>query len=109
MISGVNSLMPLTQLAHPHSHNPSSNSLFSIFKSLLCFVPFPVFILFLLPFPCVRLFCKHLTLGFSSGHGRPVRGFEPHVELHGGSAEPAWDSVSPSLSAPPVCALSLSK
>ena len=39
MISGVDSLMPLTHLAHLPSHNFSSNPLFSIFKSLSCFVP----------------------------------------------------------------------
>ena len=68
MISGVDSLVPLTHLAHPPSHNPSSNSLFSIFQSLLCFVPHPDFILFLFPFPFVHLFsvlkssyeCSHI-------------------------------------------------
>ena len=34
--------------------------------------------------------------------------FEPHIGLHGDSAEPAWDSLSPSLSAPPPLALSVS-
>ena len=57
MISQVDSLMALTHLAHAPSHNPSSNPLFSIFKSVLRFVPFPVFILFLLPFPYVQMFC----------------------------------------------------
>ena len=47
------------------------------------------------------------TLGFGSGSWvLTVRGFEPHIWLCAGSAEPAWDS--PSLSAPPLLALSLS-
>ena len=33
---------------------------------------------------------------------------EPHVRLHADSAEPAWDSLSPSLSAPPLLTFSLS-
>ena len=48
----VTSLMPFTHLAHPSPTTPPATlSLFSVFKSLLCFVPLPVFILFLLPFP----------------------------------------------------------
>ena len=43
---------------------------------------------------------EHLTLGFGSGHDLTVRGFEPHVGLCADSVEPAWDSLSPSLSAP---------
>ena len=38
------------------------------------------------------------TLGFGSGHGPVVRGFEPHIGLCVDSVEPAWDSLSPSLS-----------
>ena len=38
---------------------------------------------------------KHQTLDLSSGHDLTVRGIEPHVCADG--AEPAWDSVSPSL------------
>ena len=45
---------------------------------------------------------------FSSGHDITVRGFEPHVRLHPDSGEPAWNSFSPSLSAPPLLALLLS-
>ena len=52
----VSTLVPLAHLAHPSTHNSSSNSQFSIFKSLLCFVPLPVVTLFLLPFPLVHLF-----------------------------------------------------
>ena len=58
MISGVDSLVPLTHLAHPPPTTPLVTlSLFSIFMSLFCFVPLPVSILFLFPFPYVRLFC----------------------------------------------------
>ena len=35
--------------------------------------------------------------------------FEPRVGLRTGSAEPAWDSLSLPLSAPPLLGLSLSK
>ena len=50
---------------------------------------------------------KCLTFGFGSGHDLPVRGIESHVRLCADSAEPAWDSLSPSLSAPPLLSLSL--
>ena len=44
--------MPLPHLAHPPpTAPPVTLSLFSIFMSLFCFVPLPVFILFLFPFP----------------------------------------------------------
>ena len=49
--------MPLAHLAHPPPHNPYSTPQFSIVKGLLCFVPLSVFILLLLPFPYVHLFC----------------------------------------------------
>ena len=54
---------------------------------------------------------KHLTLDFGSGHDFMVCGIEPHVELCTDSAELAWDSLSPSLSASPLFTrmLSLSK
>ena len=44
MISGVDSLVTLTHLAHPSSHNPSSNPQFvlHIYESLL-FCPPPCF------------------------------------------------------------------
>ena len=53
---------------------------------------------------------KHPTLDFSSGHDLTVREIEPRVGLNADSTELAWDSVSPSLSAPPLimCELSLS-
>ena len=41
---------------------------------------------------------SHPTLDFGSGHGLVVHGFEP---LHAVGVEPAWDSLSSSLSAPP--------
>ena len=52
---------------------------------------------------------KCLTLDLASGHDLRVCGSEPHIRLCADGVEPAWDSVSPSLSAPPplVCALSL--
>ena len=40
------------------------------------------------------------TLGFSSGHDLVLREFEPRIRLCADSAEPAWDSLSPSLSLP---------
>ena len=51
---------------------------------------------------------KRLTLGFSSGRDLTVCEFEPHIGLCADSAEPAWDSVSLTLSAPPWLALELS-
>ena len=42
---------------------------------------------------------KHPTLGFGSGQDLKVHEFEPHVRLFADGAEPAWDSLSPSLSA----------
>ena len=44
---------------------------------------------------------KLLTLDFGSGHGLAVREIKPHVGLCALSIEPVWDSLSPSLSAPP--------
>ena len=54
---------------------------------------------------------KRLILDFGSGHDLIVGKFEPHVRLWADRTEPAWDSVSLSLSAPPLLALyfSLSK
>ena len=53
---------------------------------------------------------KHPALDFVSGRDLTVHGMEPHVRLCADSAEPACDSFSPSLSAPPplVCAPTLS-
>ena len=45
---------------------------------------------------------QHLTLGFGSGHDLSVCGFEPHVGLCANSTEPAWNSVSLSLSVSPL-------
>ena len=50
---------------------------------------------------------KGLTLGFCSGHDLTVCGFELCIWLHADSAEPAWDSLSLSLSAPRPGYLSL--
>ena len=41
---------------------------------------------------------KRPTLDFGSGHDLMVGGFEPRVGLCTDTVEPAWDSVSPSLS-----------
>ena len=41
---------------------------------------------------------KHPTLGFGSGHDLTVCEFEPHTGLRADSAEPAWESLSLSLS-----------
>ena len=48
---------------------------------------------------------EHLTLDLSSGHDVTVREFEPRIRLCAVSVDPAWDSLSPSLPAPPrlVC------
>ena len=43
---------------------------------------------------------KHLTLDFGSGHDFTVPEFEPGIRLCVDGAEPAWDSLSPSLSLP---------
>ena len=53
----------------------------------------------------------HQTLDFSSCRDLTIGEFEPHIRLCADSAEPAWDSRSSSLSAPPprACALSLSQ
>ena len=51
---------------------------------------------------------KRPTLGFGSGHDLVVRGFEPWIGLCADSAEPAGDSLCPSLSDPASLVLSLS-
>ena len=48
----------------------------------------------------------HLTLGFSSGHDLTVCEFKPCIRLPADGPEPVWDSLSPSLSAPPLLCLS---
>ena len=57
------------------------------------------------------LLVRHLALDFISGHDLMVHGIKPHAGLCISSTEPAWDSPSPSLSAPPLLMLppSLSK
>ena len=44
---------------------------------------------------------KHLTLDFGSDHDLTVLEYELHVGLCADSVELAWDSLSPSFSAPP--------
>ena len=58
--------------------------------------------------PWVVQSVKHLTLGFSSDRDLTVRGFEPGIRLCTGSAVPAWNPLSLSLSAPPLLTLSVS-
>ena len=53
---------------------------------------------------------ERLTLDFVSGHDLKVRGIDPLIRLCADSTEPAWDSLSFSLSLsapPPTHALSL--
>ena len=54
---------------------------------------------------------KCLVLGFGSGHNLTVGGFEPSTGLSADGTEPAWDSLSLSLSlsVPPPFMLSVSK
>ena len=55
---------------------------------------------------------EHLSLDFGSGHDLTVHGRETRVGLCTDSADPAWASLSPSISVPPphalVCSLSFS-
>ena len=51
---------------------------------------------------------KHLTLDFLSGHDLVVHEFKSGLRLQTDSAEPAWDSLSSSLSVPPPLTLSFS-
>ena len=62
----------------------------------------------------MRLLAGHLggsvkrpTLDFCSGHYLTVGEFEPDIRAD--SAEPGWDSLPPSLSAPPLLAHALSQ
>ena len=51
---------------------------------------------------------KHLTVGLGLGHDLMVHEFKPCTGLHADGTDLAWDSLSPSLSAPPLLAFSLS-
>ena len=44
----------------------------------------------------------------SSGHDLTVCELKPHMGLRADGSEPAWDSLSPSLSVPPPAPLALS-
>ena len=57
----------------------------------------------------VAQLAKHPTLDLGSGHGLTVHETELCIRLCADSVEPAWDSLSPSLSAPPLLSLSLSQ
>ena len=50
---------------------------------------------------------KSLTPDFGSGHDLMVHGTKPCIRLWADSPESAWDSLSPSLSAPPLLTLCL--
>ena len=50
---------------------------------------------------------KCLTLDYGSCHDLMVCRIEPHIGLCADSEESAWDSLSPSFSAPPLCTCSL--
>ena len=68
MISGVDSLMPLTHLAHPPSHNPSSNPLFvlHIYESLR-FCPPPCFYVIFASLPlCSSVLSLEVLIGVKS-------------------------------------------
>ena len=52
---------------------------------------------------------KCLTLDFCSCHDFIVHEFEPCIGLRADSAEPAWDSLSPSVFPSSTCALCFSK
>ena len=52
---------------------------------------------------------KRLTLGFGSGHDLTVHEFKPRIGLHADSVEPAWDSLSVSLSLPPPPTFKINK
>ena len=50
---------------------------------------------------------KCLALDFGSDHDLMVYEIEPYSRFCANSMEPAWDSLSPSLSTPPLLSLSL--
>ena len=52
---------------------------------------------------------EHPTLDFSSGHDLAIGGFESCTRLCADSMELAWDSPSPSFSAPPPLSLKINK
>ena len=52
---------------------------------------------------------KRPALDFGSGHDLTFCEIKPHIRLLADHSEPAWDSLSPSLSAPPLLLLSLSQ
>ena len=52
---------------------------------------------------------ERLTFDFGPGHDLTVHEIKPHIRLCADSNEPAWDSLSLSLSAPPLLTLSVSQ
>ena len=51
---------------------------------------------------------KRSIFDFGSGPDLAVRGFQPCIGLCADNAGPPWDSLSPSLFAPPLLMFSLS-
>ena len=58
---------------------------------------------------CLGGSSKHPTLDFSEGYDLTAHEFEPRVGLCNDKAEHAWESLSPSFSAPPVLSFSVSQ
>ena len=58
--------------------------------------------------PRVAQLVERPTPDLASGYDLTVCEIKPRVGLPADSTEPAWDSLSPSLSAPPLLVLSLS-
>ena len=52
---------------------------------------------------------NRLTLDFGSGHDLMIGEFKPLMGLRADRVEPVWDSLSPSISAPPLLTFSLSQ
>ena len=50
-----------------------------------------------------------LVLGFGSGHDLTVREFKPCMGFFADGVQSAWDSLSPSLSTPPLLMHTLSQ
>ena len=50
---------------------------------------------------------EHPALDFGSGRDLTVCGFKPHIRLRADTADPAWNSLSLPLSAPPPLSLKI--
>ena len=75
-------------------------------QSLPASLPHFSYLLLILKDPAKGSERERPPLDFGSGHDLTVGGFEPRVGLQAGSTDPAWNSLSPSLSlslsAPPA-------